>query len=121
MTAGFGLGDEDYKEFSYTDEQNKALEELLKTLPKTITVETKVFIKAILELERQEEIKAFCMLSAIRAMNSQLEKLHTLFYSKNPLCAKSKLYHLFLSSDTWESLFTADYIQQWQAEAETFL
>jgi hypothetical protein len=121
MTVGFGLDDTNDPEFPYTDEQTQLLDNLLKTLPETLTVETKTFLKAILELERQEEIKAFCMLSAIRHMDMQLEKLKALLFSKQPLSAKAKLYQLFLSSDAWATLFTEDSIQQWQAEAESFL
>jgi len=121
MDAELGFDHETYQEFCYTDEQTRLLESLLKTLPKTLTVETKIFLKAILELERQEEIKAFRMLTTIEHMQMQLNTLKALFFAKNPLCAKSRLYHLFLSSDAWGALFTEDFIRQWQAEAENGL
>jgi len=121
MDAKLGFDQETYQEFCYTDEQNQLLENVLTTLPETLTVETKIFLKAILGLERQEEIKAFRMLTTIEHMQMQLDMLKALFFAKNPLCAKSRLYHLFLSSDAWGSLFTEDFIRQWQAEAENGL
>ena len=116
MDAEFGF--EECQEFTYSPEQAQLIEELLKTLPTTLTVETKVFIKAILELERQEEIKGYSMLTLIRHMASQVEAMKNLFYAPNPLCAKSRLYHLFLPTDAWSRLFNEAFINQWQAEAE---
>jgi len=121
MDAELGLDEENYQEFSYTDVQSEVLESVLKTIPETLTVESKVFLKAILELERQEEIKAFRMLAMIEQMEARLSTLKALFFAKNPLCAKSRLYHLFLSSEAWGALFTEDFIQHWQAEAESGL
>jgi len=115
----FGFNTEsDYQEFAYSTEQNRLIEDLLKTLPPTLTVETRVFIKAILELERQEEIKGYRMLCIIRDMAMQVETLKGLFFSPEPLCTKSRLYHLFLPTEAWGRLFTEDFIEQWQSEAE---
>jgi hypothetical protein len=116
MDADFEF--ENYQEFTYTPEQNQLLEDLLKTLPPTLTVETKVFVKAILELERQEEIKGYSMLTLIRHMAMHLEMLKERFYTPDPLCAKSRLYHLFLPAEAWSRLFTKEFIEQWQLEAE---
>jgi|SRR6478609_2595036 len=119
MDAEFGFDyDANYREFSYSSEQTRLIEDLLKTLPETLTVETRVFIKAILELERQEEIKGYRMLTALRHIATQVEILKGLFYSPEPLCAKSRLYHLFLPTEIWGRLFTEEFIQQWQSEAE---
>src|SRR6478609_965655 len=94
------------------------LEERLKSLPENLNVDTRAFIKAIQEIERQEEIRAYSMFKAIQTMESQLETFKVHFYSRVLRRAKYELCDLYPLQDIWPVIFNEEMMALWHQEAE---
>lgn len=99
-------------------ELDRLLEERLKALPESLKVDTRAFIQAIQEIERQEEIRAYSMFKAIQTMESQLETLKAHFYSRVLTRAKYELCDLYPLQDIWPVIFNEDTMTAWHKEAE---
>jgi|SRR6478609_3405726 len=87
----------------------------------TLRVEKEALIKALVELERQEEIQTVIVLDTIQKLETLLQHLKETIHGERTLCAKHKLHQLFLPHSEWISILTDERIEAWQQEAKQFL
>ena len=85
-----------------------------------ILVEKELLIKAVLELEKHDEIQRFLLLAYIREIRAITEKVEELLHVDRHSHAKILLYRLFLSDSEWINILTNEQIAAWQAEAQNF-
>lgn len=84
-----------------------------------ITVEKQALIQAVLELERQEEIKASILLECVSQLKAATARVEQTLMEDRSAQAKTVLLNLFGSDSDWRLILTEDQIEAWKAEFAT--
>jgi hypothetical protein len=84
-----------------------------------ITIEKQSLVKAVLELERQTELKNLILLECLSQMRGILERVETTLMEDRTDEAKTTLFNLFVSDTGWKLILTDEQIAAWKAEFVT--
>ena len=84
-----------------------------------ITLEKQSLVQAVLELERQTELKNLILLECLSQMRGILERVETTLMEDRTDEAKTALFNLFVSDTGWKLILTDEQIAAWKAEFAT--